>query len=36
MLVILQSMRLFGMDTMKVSDYGLLEGLVVAGGVSIP
>lgn len=36
MLVILQSMRLFGMDTMKVSDYGLLEGLVVAGGVSMP
>lgn len=29
MLIILQTMDLFGMDSMKVSDYGLLEGLVV-------
>lgn len=29
MLIILQTMDLFGMDAMKVSDYGLLEGLVV-------
>jgi len=31
MLIILQSMDLFGMTCMKVSDYGLLEGLVVTG-----
>ena len=31
MMIILQSMDLFGMTTMKVSDYGLLEGLIVAG-----
>ena len=31
MLIILQSMDLFGMMTMKVSDYGLLEGLIVSG-----
>lgn len=30
-LITLQTMELFGMTTMKVSDYGLLEGLVVCG-----
>ena len=30
-LITLQTMDLFGMDYMKVSDYGLLEGLVVSG-----
>ncbi len=30
-LVTLQTMKLFSMKTMKVSDYGLLEGLVVSG-----
>lgn len=28
-LITLQTMELFGMDAMKVSDYGLLEGLIV-------
>ncbi|QEM68472.1 exopolyphosphatase [Geobacter sp. FeAm09] len=32
-LITLHTMERFGFDTMKVSDYGLLEGLVVAGGV---
>lgn len=30
-LIILQSMKLFGVQTMKVSDFGLLEGLIVSG-----
>jgi exopolyphosphatase / guanosine-5'-triphosphate,3'-diphosphate pyrophosphatase len=30
-LIILQTMERFGMETMKVSDYGLLEGLMVSG-----
>jgi exopolyphosphatase / guanosine-5'-triphosphate,3'-diphosphate pyrophosphatase len=29
-LIVLQTMELFGMETMKVSDYGLLEGLIVS------
>jgi len=33
MLITMQSMDLFGLKTMKVSDYGLLEGLVVSGTV---
>jgi exopolyphosphatase/guanosine-5'-triphosphate,3'-diphosphate pyrophosphatase len=35
MLIILQTMELFDMEEMKVSDYGLLEGLVVSvdGGI---
>jgi exopolyphosphatase/guanosine-5'-triphosphate,3'-diphosphate pyrophosphatase len=35
MLIIMQTMELFGMAEMKVSDYGLLEGLVVSadGGI---
>lgn len=33
MLVTLQTMELFGIDELKVSDYGLLEGLVVTGDV---
>jgi exopolyphosphatase / guanosine-5'-triphosphate,3'-diphosphate pyrophosphatase len=36
MLIILQTMDLFGMETMKVSDYGLLEGLVVCGPDGVP
>ena len=31
MLITLQTMDMFGFDRMKVSDYGLLEGLVVSG-----
>jgi len=31
MLIILQTMDLFGIEILKVSDYGLLEGLVVSG-----
>ena len=31
-LITIQTMDLFGMERMQVSDYGLLEGLVVAGG----
>jgi hypothetical protein len=27
-------MEMFGADALKVSDYGLLEGLVVSGDVS--
>ncbi|NVN89542.1 MAG: exopolyphosphatase [Desulfuromonadales bacterium] len=30
-LIILQTMELFGMERMKVSDFGLLEGLLVCG-----
>ncbi|HEY4743598.1 MAG TPA: exopolyphosphatase [Desulfuromonadaceae bacterium] len=30
-LITLQTMEMFGVDALKVSDYGLLEGLVVAG-----
>ncbi|KAA0895010.1 exopolyphosphatase [Oryzomonas rubra] len=33
-LIILHTMERFGFDAMKVSDYGLLEGLVVAGGIA--
>jgi len=36
MLIILQTMDLFGMDSMKVSDYGLLEGLVVCRPDGVP
>lgn len=32
-LLTLQTMKLFGMKTMKISDYGLLEGLVVSAFV---
>jgi len=32
-LLTLQTMKLFGMKTMKVSDYGLLEGLIVSASV---
>ena len=33
-LITLQTMDRFGFHTMKVSDYGLLEGLIVSGGVA--
>ena len=33
-LITLQTMEMFGADALKVSDYGLLEGLVVAGDLS--
>jgi exopolyphosphatase/guanosine-5'-triphosphate,3'-diphosphate pyrophosphatase len=38
MLITLQTMEMFGADALKVSDYGLLEGLVVSGecGDSLP
>ncbi len=32
-LITLHTMDMFGFDTLKVSDYGLLEGLIVSGGV---
>jgi len=34
MLITLQTMEMFGADALKVSDYGLLEGLVVSGNCS--
>ena len=36
MLIILQTMNLFGMESLKVSDYGLLEGLVVCRSDGAP
>jgi len=33
-LITLHTMERFGFDTLKVSDYGLLEGLIVSGGVA--
>jgi len=33
-LVTLHTMERFGFDTLKVSDYGLLEGLIVSGGAA--
>lgn len=35
-LISLATLDFFGFDTMKVSDYGLLEGLVVAGRIPVP
>ncbi len=34
-LIVLRTMELFGMETLKVSDYGLLEGLVVSGETAV-
>jgi len=36
MLIILQTMDLFGMERMKVSDFGLLEGLIVCSLDEVP
>ncbi len=33
MLITLQTMEMFGADALKVSDYGLLEGLVISGDI---
>jgi len=33
-LITLQTMEMFGVETLKVSDYGLLEGLVVCGDLT--
>lgn len=33
LLITLHTMKMFGIDTLKVSDYGLLEGLIVSGDV---
>lgn len=33
LLITLHTMEMFGIDALKVSDYGLLEGLIVSGGL---
>lgn len=35
LLITLHTMDMFGVNTLKVSDFGLLEGLVVSGGIPV-